>query len=52
MSKRKHPHEGRMAQVFRQIVHDEYEWVGYTAEQPAGATWEPLMQAWVLPAVR
>jgi hypothetical protein len=40
----KHPHEGRVAEVYR-----ENEFVGYTPEPIEGAQWAPW-GAWVLPA--
>ena len=43
MARLKHPHEGRVAEVYR-----ENEFVGYTPE-PKGAQWAPW-GAWVLPA--
>jgi hypothetical protein len=39
-----HPHEGRVAEVYR-----ENEFVGYTPEPIEGARWAPW-GAWVLPA--
>jgi hypothetical protein len=43
----KHPHEGRLAEVYRR-GEERLIWVGYTADPPPGSTWDDTLQAWVL----
>jgi hypothetical protein len=47
MTKRRHPHEGRMAEVYRR-GEERLIWVGYTDDPPPNATWDDSLQGWVL----
>jgi hypothetical protein len=44
---RRHPHEGRMAEVYRK-GEERLIWVGYTADPPPNAIWDETLQGWVL----
>lgn len=44
---RHHPHEGRLAEVYRK-GEERLIFVDYTAEPPPNATWEESIQGWVL----
>jgi hypothetical protein len=47
MSNQRHPHEGRLAEVYRR-GEERLIFVRYTADPPPNATWDDSLQAWVL----
>lgn len=57
----KHPHPGRMAEVYHQSPPDKYggvllKWAGYTAgpdyaDHPKHAEWSDLLKAWIVQQV-
>ena len=47
MTNRRHPHEGRMAEVYRR-GEERLIFVRYTADPLPNATWDDSLQAWVL----
>jgi hypothetical protein len=51
MTNRRHPHEGRLAEVYRRemsIVGLRFIWIGYVADHPPQATWDESLQGWIL----
>jgi hypothetical protein len=44
---RRHPHEGRMAEVYRK-GEERLIFLHYTADPPERATWDEELQGWVL----
>jgi hypothetical protein len=47
MTKGRHPHPDRMAEVYRR-GDERLIFVRYTADPPPGATWDDSLQGWVL----
>jgi hypothetical protein len=45
--RRRHPHEGRLAEVYRREG-DKLVWIGYTADPSAKATWSGDLQGWII----
>jgi hypothetical protein len=44
----KHPHLGRVAEVYKREG-ERLVWTGrYTADQPPGSNWSDELQAWIL----
>lgn len=46
----KHPHPDRLAETYRRHPEDRERlvWIGYAADQPAGATWDNSILGWIL----
>jgi hypothetical protein len=50
---RRHPHEGRVAEVYRReasIIGERFVWVGYVTDPPPRATWSEDLAGWILEA--